>query len=354
MPKTGMLIRTTLALAAVAAVAVTATGVASARQANNSLSGAGSTFVSPLVTAWISPVASQIGINMSYNAIGSGGGIAQIQARAVDFGASDAPLTSDQFAGCVVGGSGCIQIPWAEAGTAPLYRLDGSGLPKHLNITGATLANIYLGKITYWDDKAIKASNKTAHLPHTPITVVHRSDGSGTTYNWTDYLSRVSPTWKSKVGTGTAVSWPVGVGASHSSGVSAAVKATNGAIGYADVEFAVKNHLSFMAVKNRSNRYVTPSLAAFQAAAALDTHPAKDGSLSIVNPPASKAYARAYPICTYTYVIVPLKTANAAALKKLIGWAITKGQSYGPALLFAPIVKSIVTFDQAQLKKIHT
>jgi len=353
MPANGKLVRITLAFAAVAAVAVTATGVASARQANTSISGAGSTFVAPLVSAWINPVANQLHINMSYNAIGSGGGIAAIQGRTVDFGASDAPLTPSQFAGCVVGGVHCLQIPWALAGTAVIYHLNGSGLPVHLKLTGAVLAGIYLGKITYWDNKAIKAINKGVKIPHTPIVVVHRSDGSGTTYNFTDYLSHVSATWKSRVGTGTAVSWPTGEGEAHSSGVAAAVVSTNGAIGYADVDYALVNHLHYAAMQNRSGKYVVPTLATIKAASNLDTKPKVDGSLSIVDPPnEGNNYVNAYPISTYTYIIVPQKTAKAAALKKLIGWAITKGQAYGKSILFVPIVPKIVTFDQGQLAKI--
>jgi phosphate transport system substrate-binding protein len=352
MRKNRMLVRTTLALAAVAAVAAVGVGAASARQANVTVNGAGSTFVAPLVQKWVSPVASQLHLTLNYSAVGSGAGIAAIENRTVDFGASDAPLQPADFTAC----KGCLQIPWALAGTAVDYRVDN--VSATLKLTGAVLANIYLGKVKYWDDKTIKALNKGVHIPHTAISVFHRSDGSGTTYNFTDYLSHVSSTWKHQVGTGTAVNWPTGTGESHSSGVVAAVKATNGGIGYTDVEYAIQNKVKYAFIQNKSGSYTQPTLGSIKAASLLDTTPKADGSLSIVNPPASAKYKHAYPICTYTYADVAIKSPNAAALKKLIGWAILdtagKGQTYGPKILFVPIPKGVVTFDAKQSAKIHT
>jgi phosphate transport system substrate-binding protein len=350
MPRNGKIVRTTLALAAVAvvaSVAVIAAGTASAKSNSGTVTGAGSTFVAPLVTKWMGPVQSQLGLTLNYNAIGSGGGVSAITNKQVDFGASDAPLS--QFnPTCTT----CVQIPWALAGTAVIYHLSGN---QHLKMTGSVLAQIYLGKVTKWNAPAIKKLNKGVNLPSTSITVVHRSDSSGTSFNFTDYLSHVSKTWKSQVGTGTAVNWPTGEGESHSSGVAGAVRSTEGAIGYVDVDYAVVNHLGIMKMKNRAGNFVLPRAAGIKAAAALDTHPKPDGSLSIVNPPASKKYANAYPICTYTYVDVQKASgANAANLKKLIGWAITKGQSYGPPIIFEPLPKGVVTFDKAQIKKIHS
>ncbi len=355
MPRNGMLVRIALALVAVGAVAVTATGAASARQASTSINGAGSTFVSPLVSAWVSPVASALSITLGYNAVGSGAGIADITARTVDFGASDAPLTNSQFAACnTTSGSDqgpCVQLPWAQAGTAAIYRIDGVNKP--LKITGSELANIYLGNIAYWNAPQLRKTNKGVKLPHLKITVVYRSDGSGTTYNWTQYLSDVSSTWLKKVGYGTAVDWPTGVGAAHSSGVLAEIAATNGAIGYADVDFALVNHLKYFSVQNAAGKFIKPTLASMKAAGATDTKPAKDGSLSIVDPP--KKYATAYPICTYTYVIAPVHSgAKAAALKSLFTWAVTTGQKYGPSILFVPLSTSIVTFDKKQIAKIQS
>jgi phosphate transport system substrate-binding protein len=349
MPRNGKLVRISLLLSAVgalAALAVMTAGAASARSNANSVSGAGSTFVQPLVTKWEGPVQSQLGITLSYNGIGSTGGVAAITHQQVDFGASDAPLS--QFnPTCTT----CVQIPWALAATGVVYRLPNF---PNLKMTGSVLAQIYMGKITQWNAKAIKKLNPGKNLPNTQITVVHRSDGSGTTFNFTDYLSAVSHAWKTKVGKGTSVAWPTGEGEPKSAGVAGAVASTPGAIGYVDVYYAVHNHLGMFKMKNRSNRFVRPLAKGILAAAQLDTHPAKDGSLSIVNPPKSRKYWNAYPICTYTYVDVQRSSPNAANIKKVLNWAITKGQSYGPALIFEPLPKPVVAFDKNQIKKIHS
>jgi phosphate transport system substrate-binding protein len=348
MPRNGKLVRVFLVVAAAAAVAVVAVtaGTASAKSSGGSVTGAGSTFVAPLVNKWVGPASSALGLNLSYNAIGSGGGVSAITTKQVDFGASDAPLS--QFSPtCTT----CVQIPWALAATAVVYNLPEH--PQFLHMTGPVLAKIYMGKIKSWSDPAIKKLNPGVNLPSKAITVVHRSDSSGTSFNFTDYLSHVSRAWKSQVGTGTAVSWPAGIGGKGSSGVSAGVKATAGSIGYVDVAYAVVNHFGYFRMKNRAGRYVVPKLKGIRAAAQLDTHPKKDGSLSIVNPPAKKKYKNAYPISTYTYVDVQKKSSNAANVKKLIGWAVTKGQKYGPAIFFAPLPAAVVKFDKKQLAKIH-
>jgi phosphate transport system substrate-binding protein len=350
MPRNGKLVSISLvtAAAAVAVVAVITAGTASARSTSGTVKGAGSSFVAPLVAKWVTPVQQQLGLTLNYNAVGSGGGVSAITNKQVDFGASDAPLS--QFNPTC---TSCVQIPWALAATAVIYNLGGDLL--HLKMTGPVLAKIYMGKITNWDDPAIKKLNSGANLPGKQITVVHRSDSSGTTFNFTDYLSHVSPTWKSGPGTGTSVNWPTGEGGNHSSGVAAAVRSTPGAIGYTDVDYALVNHLGFMRMKNRSGSFVLPRAKGIIAAASLDTHPAKDGSLSIVNPPKSAKYRNAYPISTYTYVDVQKSSgANAANLKKLIAWAIAKGQTYGPPIVFEPIPKPVVTFDKNQIKKIHS
>jgi phosphate transport system substrate-binding protein len=350
MPRNGKLVRISLVIgvaAAVAALAVLTAGAASAKSSAGTVNGEGSTFVQPLVNDWVTPVKSQLGITLNYDGVGSGGGVAFITNKQGDFGASDAPLS--QFSPtCTT----CVQIPWALAATAVIYNLKGL---QFLHMTGAVLAKIYLGKITTWNNSAIKKINKGRKLPSTHITVVHRSDSSGTTYNFTDYLSHVSGTWKSQVGRGTAVSWPTGVGGNHSSGVAAAVHSTPGAIGYVDVDYAVVNKLGYFKMKNRSGKFVVPKLKGILAAALLDTHPKKDGSLSIVDPPAKKKYANAYPICTYTYVDVQRSSgANAGTIKTFLGWAITKGQKYGPKLFFQPLPKPVVKFDKKQIKKIHS
>jgi len=351
MPRNGKIARISLVAAAAAAIAVVAvitTGTASARTDSGTVTGAGSTFVAPLVTKWATATQQALGITLSYNPVGSGGGVSAITNKQVNFGASDAPLS--QFNPTC---STCVQIPWALAGTSVIYNVHGA--PLHLKMSGSVLAQIYLGKITKWNAPSIQKLNKGTNLPSTSITVVHRSDSSGTTYNFTDYLSKVSGTWKSQVGAGTAVNWPAGEGEGHSSGVAAAVRTTDGAIGYVDVYYAVHNKLGFMKMKNRSGNFVLPRAKGILAAALLDTHPKKDGSLSIVNPPKSKKYRNAYPICTYTYVDVQKSSgANAANIKKLLNWAVTKGQSYGPALIFEPLPKPVVTFDKKQIQKIHS
>jgi phosphate transport system substrate-binding protein len=343
MPRSGKLVRVTLVLGAAAVVASFAASAASARRSAGSIKGAGSTFVAPLVNAWIGPVNSALGLSLSYNAVGSGGGVSAITNKEVDFGASDAPLS--QFSPtCTT----CVQIPWALSGTSVLYNLPK--VKNLLKITGPVLAKIYLGQITHWNDPALKKLNKGVNLPSTAITVVHRSDSS---FNFTDYLSRVSPAWKSKVGTGTSVAWPAGVGGKGSSGVSGVVHQTPGGIGYADVAYSQVAHLNVFRVRNRAGNFIIPRLANIKAASVLDTHPAKDGSLSIVNPPKNKKYANAYPISTYTYVDVQKSSGSASSLKKLIGWAVTKGQSYGPKLIFQPLPAAVVSFDKKQITKIH-
>src|SRR2546421_10907889 len=215
-----------LALAAIAAVAAAcgSSGSSSSGGASNSkaLNGAGSTLVAPLISQWAPDYATSAGVTITYGPIGSGGGIDAITNRTVDFGASDAPLTPDQFAAC----KGCVQIPWALSATSIAYR--GDALPNHVHLTGKVLADIFLGQIKKWDDPAIKKLNGGKSLPSLAITVIHRSDNSGTTYNLTDYLNHVSPEWKSGPGRGVAVDWPTGVGARGSSGVSAALSQTNG------------------------------------------------------------------------------------------------------------------------------
>jgi phosphate transport system substrate-binding protein len=350
MPRNGKLVRTSLvaaAAAAVAVVAVTTAGAASAKTTSGSVNGAGSTFVAPLVTKWVAPAKSALGITLSYNPVGSGGGVSAITNKQVDFGASDAPLS--QFSPTC---TSCVQIPWALAGTAVIYNL--SGQPRFMHMSGSVLAKIYMGKITNWSNKAIKKLNPGKKLPNKTITVVHRSDSSGTTFNFTDYLAHVSKAWKSKVGAGTAVSWPTGEGEAKSAGVAGAVRTTPGSIGYVDVYYAVHNHLGVMKLQNRAKKFVLPRAKGILAAAALDTHPAKDGSLSIVNPPAKKKFTSAYPICTYTYVDVQRSSADAANIKKLLTWAVTKGQKFGPAIIFEPLPKAVVAFDKKQIKKIHS
>jgi phosphate transport system substrate-binding protein len=340
----------TIVLAALTAagLAITAAaGASGSRASAGSLTGAGSTFVSKLVQTWIPKVNSSLGIKVTYSPIGSSGGINAITGRTVDFGASDAPLTPDQFAAC----KGCVQIPWALSATAIAYK--GDALPNHLRLTGPVVANIFLGHIKKWNDPAIKKLNKGKALPDLAITVIHRSDGSGTTYNLTDYLSRVSGEWRSGPGRGTAVNWPTGVGARGSSGVSAALSSTNGGITYVDVAFTLANHLKFAAVKNRGGKFQIPGLNAIRAAGKTITRVApNNGGISIVNP--AKSQPLAYPICTFTYVIVPKQTSHAGDLKSFIKWALTKGQTDGPKLLFSPLPPPVLRASLKTIAGVHS
>jgi phosphate transport system substrate-binding protein len=271
--------------------------------------------------------------------------VSAIQNRTVDFGASDAPLTAQQFTGC----KGCVQIPWALSATSVFYNLPG--VKNLLHMDGPTLAKIFQGQITTWNDPAIRKLNKGVSLPDTKIAIAHRSDNSGTTYNLTDYLSSVSPAWKSQIGKGVAVNWPVGTGGRGSSGVAAIVTQTPGAIGYADVAYALSSHLKFFAMKNRAGKFATPGLKGILGAAASDVKPdPQTNELSIVNPPTK--FALAYPIATYSYVIVPTSSPKAAELRKFLFWAVTKGQSYGPKLLFQPIPRPVLIVAEKTITKI--
>jgi phosphate transport system substrate-binding protein len=281
---------------------------------------------------------------VTYGAIGSGGGIAQITARTVDFGASDAPFTSSQATAC----KDCIQIPWALAATVVAYHVQG--VPNHLKLTGPVLADIYLGKITAWNNPAIKALNPGVNLPSTKIQPVYRTDGSGDTYAFTQYLSKVSPEWKSKVGFATQVSFPTGLGGAHNSGVGGLLASTNGAIAYIAIAYVVQNNFDAALVQNAAGKYPVPGVPSISAAAATVKSVPADNALSIVDPPASAPDA--YPISTFTYVMSPLKNPKASTLKPFIEWALTTGQAGGPKLDFAPLPSVVASAGKTSVGKI--
>jgi phosphate transport system substrate-binding protein len=332
------------AAAVVAILAGVLAATASARSSDTRISGAGSSFVFPLVSQWIPALGQAYGYQVAYASVGSGAGIAQITARTVDFGASDAPLTTDQFTAC----KGCVQIPWALGATSIMYNIPG--LNKQLRLTGKVLAGIYLGQITSWDDAAIKALNPGANLPSMKITPIYRSDNSGTTYNFTDYLQNVSAAWRSKIGRGVNASWPAGVGGKGSSGVTGVLTHTQGGIAYADIAYALANHVKVAAIKNAAGKYVTPGIKQIAAAAATIKNVPENNEMHIVNPSAKSPAA--YPICTFTYVILPIKSDKAADLRKMVFWALTKGQTYGPKLLFVPIPKTVLAASEKTLRQI--
>jgi phosphate transport system substrate-binding protein len=321
-------------LAAAAAIACLATGLtASSAAAAGSLTGAGSTLVAPLEAYWGQEFQHLYGNTVTYAAVGSGAGIAQISARTVDFGASDAPLSSTQAATC----NQCVQIPWALTATGIAFHLEGL---RKLNLTGPIVAEIFLGKITNWNAPAIAKLNKGTSLPNLKITPVFRSDGSGDTYAFTDYLSRISSTWKSQVGNATAVNFPTGVGGKGNDGVTAVVSSTNGAIGYISASYIIAHHLGAAALQNAAGNFEYPNLKNIENAAQSVKSVPANNEMHIVNPP--KKYRIAYPLSTFTYAIVPKAAPQKQLLANWIYYAMTAGQKFGAALDFAPIPKVVL------------
>jgi phosphate transport system substrate-binding protein len=339
-----------IALALTLSIAVAACGSSSSDNSSSSgsssgpLVGAGSTLVAPLVSKWQPDFSDKSGITVTYGAIGSGGGIDQITSRTVDFGASDAPLTADQFSAA----KDVEQIPWALSGTVPSYNV--SGVSDHLKLSGPVLADIFLGNVKTWNDPAIAKLNPGANLPSTKITPVYRSDGSGDTYAFTNYLASVSPEFKSKVGVSTQVKFPTGTGAEKNDGVAAAVSQTDGAIGYLGLAYVLTNDLNAAVVENSAGNFPVPGVDSVKAAAAAVNKIQSDNSIPLINLPASAKDA--YPISTYTYIIVPLKSDQADELKKFITYAIGPGQQFGPDLDFAPLPAQVVAADKKAIAKI--
>jgi phosphate transport system substrate-binding protein len=309
------------------------------RSSTSTLVGAGSTLVAPLVAQWQGPYSRTQGVTITYGAIGSGGGIAQITARTVDFGASDAPLTPDQKSAC----HGCVMVPWALAGTTISYNVPGVAKP--LRLTGPVVADMYLGSIKTWNDPKIAHLNPGVRLPSTAVHPVFRSDASGDTFAFTDYLSSVSPQWKAKVGgASTAVSWPTGTGGRGNAGVAALITQTPGAVGYVAIANAVGAQLHYAELENEAGAFVKPSSTSIAAAARTASF-RSDNSVSIVDPPASAKTA--YPISTLTYALVPKSSSRLGALKTFLTYAVTTGQQYAEKLQFAPLPPNVVTKDRS-------
>jgi phosphate transport system substrate-binding protein len=295
------------------------------------------------MSKWQSDYASKSGATVTYGAIGSGGGIEQITARTVDFGASDAPLTPDQLSAA----NGVVQLPWTLGAVVPAYNL--SGASNNIKLTGQVLADMFLGKITTWNDPAIAKLNPGANLPSTKVTPVYRTDGSGDTYAFTDYLSKVSPEWKSQVGVGTEVKFPTGVGGDGSDGVAGAVSKTDGAVGYLTIAYVTSNGFNYALLQNAAGNYPKASVAAINAAAAT-AKSVPPGGVSITDPPASAA--KAWPDSTFSYVIVPTSTSNADALKKFITYALGPGQSFAEPLGYGTLPKQVIADDKTALNKV--
>jgi phosphate ABC transporter phosphate-binding protein len=337
--------RAGLAALAVATAGLAMVAGASAGTRSGSLTGAGSTLVTPLLAAWQPVYSAQTGTSITYFGGGSGAGIARITARVVDFGASDAPLTPYQLQVC----NGCVQIPWALTATAVSYNVPG--VPDLLHLSGPVVARIFQGKITRWDDPQIKRLNPTISLSSTKIVPVYRRDASGDTYAFTEYLSKVSSEFGNKIGYGLSVNWPTGLGALGNSGIASTIGQTSGAIGYISDAYVLKNQLKKAAILNAAGRFQLPGLRNIAAAAATITSVPADNRISIVNPP--KTQPLAYPISTFTYVIAPTSSPRAADLRKFIFWALTAGQKYGPRLIFAPIPRPVLVAAEKTLKHIQ-
>jgi phosphate transport system substrate-binding protein len=325
-----------------------AAGAGEAAGNGATLTGAGATFPNPSYSRWFDAYAKQTGVRINYQSIGSGGGIRQYTAGTVDFGASDGPMTDEQIA--AVHGD-VLHIPTVLGAVVLTYNLPALG-GTHLRLDGPTSADIFLGRLTRWNDSRIAALNPDVKLPATDILVAHRSDGSGTTYIFTDFLAKVSPEWKRQVGSATSVTWPVGLGGKGNEGVTQVVKQTDGAIGYVELIYAVSNHLPYADVKNAAGAFVTPSLASVTAAAAA-AHLADDTDfrVSITDAPGSDAY----PISSFTWLLVhrqPRDSAKAAALHRFLAWMITpEAQGVAKTLQYAPLPDDVVKLVQARLAK---
>jgi phosphate transport system substrate-binding protein len=311
-----------------AGVAVAATsGAASAQQ----ITGAGSTFAAPIYAKWGEAASDKTGVKLNYQAIGSGAGINQINNRTVDFGASDMPVKGDDLTAHKL-----MQFPTVIGGVDIIVNIPGIK-PNEVKLTGPVLADIYMGTITKWNDKAITALNPGLKLPSTAIAPVHRADGSGTTFVFTDYLSMQSADWKSKVGASTSVSWPVGAGAKGSDGVAATVHQIPGGIGYDESAYAAQNHLTTVALQNKDGKFVTPTMAAFQAAAAnADWSKVQNFAIDLNDQPG----AASWPIESATFVLLPTdpKDVNqSAAVKKFFDWGFTNGDKIAEDLLYIPL-----------------
>lgn len=311
------------------------------------LTGAGSTFVYPLMSRWISDFQqNNQGAQINYQSIGSGGGIQQLKKSLVDFGASDVALTDAQLKEMP---SAIVQFPESAGPVCITYNLPGLTQPLHL--TAQTLADIYLGKIKTWQDPALKKANPGVQLPNKPVMVAHRSDGSGTTNIFTTYLSAVSPAWKQKPGIGIAVDWPTGIGGKGSEGVTGVVKQTEGAIGYVELTYAEENKLPVAAIENQAHQFVLPSAQGASAAIApFADQLANDVRTPVVNAPASAKDA--YPISGLTFILIPKDgddPAKRGTLKKFFTYVVSEGQKPATELHYAPLPDSLVTLDKKLL-----
>lgn len=310
------------------------------------INGAGATFPYPIYSKWFDEYSKiNAGVIFNYQAIGSGGGIKQITAKTVDFGATDGPMSMDQLTAAP---GRIYHIPMVMGAVVVTYNVEG--VSKGLKLTGDVIADIYLGKITQWNDPRITEQNAGVNLPSSGIVVVHRSDGSGTSFIFTDYLSTQSSAWKSKVGKGTSVNWPVGLGGKGNEGVSGLVKQTPGSIGYVELAYAKQNNLPYASIKNQSGNYIEPTLASTSKAAEGANIP-DDFRVSIVN----SSSPEAYPIVSFTWLLIYKQMDNHVKGKSIVDfikWAVTDGQKFAEDLDYAPLPPNVVDKIQTKLNSV--
>jgi phosphate transport system substrate-binding protein len=318
-----------------------------------SINGAGASFPYPMYSKWFDEYHKKNGnIQINYQSIGSGGGIKQVTEGTVDFGASDGPMNDDQLKAFQdKHGFGILHFPTVLGADVPAYNIPG--VSAELTFTPDSIAGIFLGKITKWNDPAIAGANAGVKLPANDIVVVHRSDGSGTSYIWTDYLSKVSDDWKNKVGKGTSVNWPVGLGGKGNEGVTGLIKQTPNSFGYVELIYAIQNSMPYGKVKNSSGTIVKADLASVTAAAAgaAKDMPA-DFRVSITNAPGKNAY----PISSFTWLLIPEKFSDASkrdAIKGFVIWMLTDGQNDTEALSYAKLPKEVVAMEKQALAKVQ-
>jgi len=317
------------------------------------INGAGATFPYPIYSKWFSEYHKKFpNLQINYQSLGSGAGIQQVTEGTVDFGASDGPMNDQQIQTFKEKrGSNILHYPTVMGADVPVYNIPGVTAP--LNFTSDALAGIFLGKITKWNDPAIAGPNPGVKLPDNPIVVVHRSEGSGTTYCWTDYLSKVSKEWETKVGRGASVQWPVGLGGKGNEGVSGQVKQQPNSIGYVELIYAVQNKMSYGKVKNSAGSFVEASLDSVTAAAAGAAKSMPDDfRVSITDAPGKESY----PISTFTWLLIPDEIKDPAknkAIREFLSWMLTTGQSMTAALDYAPLPKPVVAKEQKAIARIH-
>jgi phosphate transport system substrate-binding protein len=313
------------------------------------LNAAGATFPYPIYSKWFDVYhTAHPNVQINYQSIGSGGGIRQLQAGTVDFGASDGPMSDEQLAQSKFK---ILHFPTVLGADVPSYNIPG--VTAELNFTQKSLADIFLGKITKWNDPELTKANPGVNLPNADIVVVHRSDGSGTTYIWTDFLSKVSEEWKNKVGKGTSVNWPVGLGGKGNEGVSGLVKQTPDAIGYIELVYAVQNNISFGKVQNAAGKFIKADLAGVTAAAAGAAKDMPgDFRVSITNAPG----ATSYPVSSFTWLLIPEHFSDAAkreAVKDFLKWMLVDGQKYNEGLTYAQLPKAVVAKEMKAISLIQ-